>query len=145
MSEALPQFGDLIEQRMLLVRQLAASLESSQFALASNDAEAIACGAAHQAELCRQWSALETQLRCHQTGQDCQEDSPEGARSAELQAEWKVLSARIEHLARVHWSLLRHLERSLNVLRHLVESCAPTYTPDPKLLEPGQLELRTGE
>jgi hypothetical protein len=39
--------------------KLAESMELSSLALARNDAEAIARGAAHQAELCRQWSCLE--------------------------------------------------------------------------------------
>jgi hypothetical protein len=63
MDTALPQLGDLIETRLLLLRHLADSLEVSRSALLCNDAEAIARGAAHQAELCRQWSRLEDQLR----------------------------------------------------------------------------------
>jgi len=57
------QPGDLIATRVVLLRDLAQSLEVSQFALARNDAEMIARGAARQAELCRQWSHLEDQLR----------------------------------------------------------------------------------
>ena len=60
---SLPALSKLIEQRLALVRNLAESLESSTTALARNDAEAIARGAAHQAELCRQWSRLEDELR----------------------------------------------------------------------------------
>jgi hypothetical protein len=60
--------------------------------------------------------------------------SPETAHSARLQAEWETLGTRIRYLTRVHWSLLRHLERSLAVLNRVVDSCAPTYTPDPGLL-----------
>ena len=55
--------GDLIPTRLQVLRELAQSLETSQLALAHNDAEKIARGAAHQAELCRRWSVLETQLR----------------------------------------------------------------------------------
>ena len=54
----LPGLSKLIEQRLALVRILAESLESSSLALAQNDAEAIARGAAHPAELCRQWGRL---------------------------------------------------------------------------------------
>src|SRR6202022_4479182 len=60
---SLPEFSKLIEQRLALLRSLAESLEGSSLALVQNDAEAIARGAAHQAELCRQWSALEEELR----------------------------------------------------------------------------------
>ncbi len=64
---SLPELSKLIEQRLALLRSLAESLEFSSLALVQNDAEAIARGAAHQAELCRQWSALEEALR-HETG-----------------------------------------------------------------------------
>src|SRR5882757_3549731 len=61
--DAPTQPGDLIATRVLLLRDLVQSLEVSQFALARNDAEMIARGAARQAELCRQWSLLEDQMR----------------------------------------------------------------------------------
>ncbi len=154
---SLPELSKLIEQRLALLRRLAESLEFSSLALVKNDAEAIARGAAHQAELCRQWSALEEALR-HEVGRhssppsagapaqtnSLQPNFPETEQSARLQAEWETLAARIRYLTRVHWSLLRHLERSLAVLNRVVDSCAPTYTPDPGLLRT-EVRLRAGE
>ena len=147
---SLPELSKLIEQRLALVRSLAESLEFSSLALVQNDAEAIARGAAHQAELCRQWSVLEEELR-HEAGQrslppsaGAFSDSTKTRQSGRLQAEWETLAARIRHLTRVHWSLLRHLERSLAVLNRVVDSCAPTYTPDPGLLRT-EARLRAGE
>jgi hypothetical protein len=130
------QPGDLIATRLVLLRDLAQSLEVSQFALARNDAEMIARGAARQAELCRQWSLLEDQLRREYEQRPlrstktaaCQ--SPETLSSAHLEQEFAALSARIRHLTRVHCSLLRHLQRSLAIVVHVAESCAPTYAPD---------------
>ncbi len=152
MPDVLPQFDSPIEERNSIMRELAACLEKTQSSLVRNDVEAIARGAAHQAELCRQWSGLESELRNRSfprpasgSAQDPHEVSAAGSRSAELQAEWEILRARIYHLARVHWSLLRHLERSLNVLRQVAESCAVTYTPDAKLLRNANLRLSTGE
>ncbi len=149
-TTSLPALGKLIEQRLRLVRNLAESLESSTPALARNDAEAIARGAAHQAELCRQWSLLEDELR-REAGRrlagpcnSASGNSPEAAHSARLQAEWQELGARIRYLTRVHWSLLRHLERSLAVVSRVVDSCAPTYTPDPGLLRT-EVRLRAAE
>ena len=149
-TTSLPALGKLIEQRLRLVRNLAKSLESSTPALARNDAEAIARGAAHQAELCRQWSLLEDELR-REAGRrlagpcnSASVNSPEAAHSARLQAEWQELGARIRYLTRVHWSLLRHLERSLAVVSRVVDSCAPTYTPDPGLLRT-EVRLRAAE
>jgi hypothetical protein len=148
----LPELGKLIEQRLALVRSLAESLEFSSLALVQNDAEAIARGAAHQAELCRQWSALEEELR-REAGRRSAPPSPSAGasgnsyktgQSARLQAEWETLEARIRYLTRVHWSLLRHLERSLAVLNRVVDSCATTYTPDPGLLRT-EARLRAGE
>jgi hypothetical protein len=141
----LAKLAKLIEQRLALVGTLAESLESSTPALGRNDAEAIARGAAHQAELCRQWSCLEDQLRraaprrssigsAAGSSAATSATSPEAERLAKLEAEWDTLGARIRYLTRVHWSLLRHLERSLAVLNRVVESCACTYTPDPSLL-----------
>jgi hypothetical protein len=125
-------------------------MESSTMALARNDAEAIARGAAHQAELCRQWSHLEEELR-REAGRRLAPpsngafaNSPEAAHSAQLQAEWQQLETRLRYLTRVHWSLLRHLERSLAVLSRVVDSCAPTYTPDPGLLKT-EVRLRAAE
>ena len=143
---SLPELSKLIEQRLALLRSLAESLEGSTLALVRNDAEAIARGAAHQAELCRQWSRLEDELR-REAGQrsapppmGASGTSPETAHSARLQAEWETLGARIRYLTRVHWSLLRHLQRSLAVLNRVVDSCAVTYTPNPGLL---RTEVRT--
>jgi len=137
-ATSLPQLSRLIEQRLELVRSLAESLESSSQALAKNDAEAIARGAAHQAELCRQWSHLEDELR-RRAGRSFRLRSADASNlprehSARLQSEWETLGARIRYLTRVHWSLLRHLQRSLAVLNRVVDSCAATYTPDPSLL-----------
>ena len=149
LETSLPELSKLIEQRLALLRSLAESLEFSSLALVQNDAEAIARGAAHQAELCRQWSALEEELRREAAGNSAQTNriqtnSPKTGQSARLQAEWETLAARIRYLTRVHWSLLRHLERSLAVLNRVVDSCAPTYTPDPGLLRT-EVRLRAGE
>ncbi len=154
----LPGLSKLIDERMALLRSLAASLESSTLALVRNDAEAIARGAAHQAELCRQWSRLEDDLRREAGRRSAQlsagapRKSLETAHSARLQAEWEALGTRIRYLTRVHWSLLRHLERSLSVLNSVVGSCAPTYTPNPGLLRTevptevrAEVRLRAGE
>jgi hypothetical protein len=147
---SLPELSQLIEQRLVLLRTLAESLESSSLALVENDAEAIARGAAHQAELCRQWSHLEDELRREAGRQSAlpsasvSSNFPETAHSARLQAEWQALGARIRYLTRVHWSLLRHLQRSLAVLNRVVDSCAPTYTPDPSLLRT-EVRLGSGE
>jgi len=159
---SLPELSKLIEQRLALLRSLAESLEFSSLALVQNDAEAIARGAAHQAELCRQWSVLEEELRREASRRSAsplpsagasgdspqtdflQPNSPKTGQSARLQAEWETLAARIRYLTRVHWSLLRHLERSLAVLNRVVDSCAPTYTPDPGLLRT-EVRLRAGE
>jgi hypothetical protein len=149
-ATSLPALGKLVEKRLALVRSLAESLESSTMMLAQNDAEAIARGAAHQAELCRQWSLLEDELR-REAGRrlatpsnGLSVDSTEAAHSAQLQTEWQELEARLRYLTRVHWSLLRHLERSLAVLSRVVDSCAPTYTPDPSLLRT-EVRLRAAE
>ena len=146
---SLPELSKLVEQRLALLRSLAESLEGSTLALVRNDAEAIARGAAHQAELCRQWSRLEDELR-REAGRSvpppvgASGNSPETEHSARLQAEWETLGTRIRYLTRVHWSLLRHLERSLAVLNRVVDSCAPTYTPDPGLLRT-EVRLVPGE
>src|SRR5512147_2430671 len=121
MDSPLSQFSDLIEQRLLLVHHLGDSLEVSRSALLSNDVEAIARGAARQAELCRQWSVLEDQLQrqatSHASGaRSSPENSPEVAHLAQLEEEWADLGNRIRYLTRVHRSLLRHMQRSLDIL-----------------------------
>jgi hypothetical protein len=128
--------GDLLSTRLVLLRDLAQSLEVSQFALTRNDAEMITRGAAHQAELCRQWSVLEDQLRrpsepkpLHSI-QTSKQFSTDPGPSAQIEQEFIALTVRIRHLTRVHCSLLRHLQRSLTILAHAVDSRAPTYTPD---------------
>ena len=117
-ANSLPELTQLIEQRLALVRTLAESLESSSVALAQNDAEAIARGAAHQAELCRQWSRLEDKLRREAVRHPAApavglSAGSQTENSARLQAEWETLGTRIRYVTRVHWSLLRHLQRSL--------------------------------
>jgi len=146
----LPELSALIEQRLGLLRRLAESVEVSQLALVRNDAEGIARGAAHQAELCRQWGLLEEQLR-HRVEHPAPPAADDGddrfrdrEHSARLAAEWDALGARIRYLTRVHWSLLRHMQRSLAVLNRVVESCAPTYRPDPGCCRP-EVGMRAGE
>jgi hypothetical protein len=160
---SLPELSKLIEERLGLVGSLAESLELSSGALVRNDAEAIARGAAHQAELCRQWSCLEGKLSREAAryiaptsagapsvstpsagipGASLPEASSKDSsgefgaveHSARLQAEWEALSARIRYLTRVHCSLLRHLQRSLAVLERVVDSCESTYTPGPRVM-----------
>jgi hypothetical protein len=164
---SLPELSKLIEERLGLVGSLAESLELSSGALVRNDAEAIARGAAHQAELCRQWSCLEDKLRREAAryivptsagapsvstssagipGAYSKDSSAEFVaveHSARLQAEWEALSARIRYLTRVHCSLLRHLQRSLAVLERVVDSCESTYTPGPRVMKT-EAALRTG-
>ncbi len=141
----LPELSRLVERRLLLLRNLAESMESSSLALIRNDADAIARGAAHQAELCRQWSRLEGELRREtarrETGRcslarssGTSGHSSQAEHFARLQAEWETLESRIRYLARVHRSLLRYLERSLAVLHRVVDSCASAYTLDAGLL-----------
>jgi hypothetical protein len=131
-NTSLPELSALIEERFRLLRSLAESLETSQLALVRNDAEAIARGAAHQAELCRQWGLLEEQLR--KTEQPSTPPVSQRDRlldhvySRRVQVEWEELGIRIRYLTRVHWSLLRHMQRSLAIVSRVVESCAPTYT-----------------
>ncbi|MFY9904234.1 MAG: flagellar export chaperone FlgN [Terriglobales bacterium] len=146
LSISLPELSQLLEQRMALVRSLAESLESTTPALVRNDAQAIARGAAHQAELCRQWSELEAKLRREAALKAAKSLAGSGNSfgangAAHLQTEWDALGARIRYVTRVHWSLLRHLERSLAVLQRLVDSCAATYIPPLNLLKP---EIRIG-
>ena len=141
LDNSLPEFAKLLEQRLAVVGTLAESLEASRAALGKNDAEAIARGAAHQAELCRQWSLLEEQLRDRTARRriwpvGVPADSAEAERSVRLKAEWEALAARIRYLTRVHCSLLRHMQRSLAVWSRVVASRAPTYTPAAGLMAP---------
>jgi hypothetical protein len=151
---SLPELSKLIEQRIGLLRILAESLQASSLALVRNDAEAIARGAAHQAELCRQWSLLEDKLRQPAGWRSAPRlaevpgTSGEAGHSAQLQAEWETLGTRIRYLVRVHWSLLRHLERSLAILSRAVGSRSDTYTLAPGLLmgeRRQEIRMRAGE
>jgi hypothetical protein len=150
LDPSLQELSKLVEERLALARTLAESLELSSLALVRNDAQAIARGAAHQAELCRQWNCLENELRLRArrlealTPIAASSSSFEGFNSSRLQAEWDTLSVRLHYLTRVHRSLLRHLERSLAVLTRVVDSCAHTYTPEPGLIRTG-IQLRAGE
>jgi hypothetical protein len=137
-DNSLPHLGKLLAERLAVVGTLADSLEASRLAFRRNDAEAIARGAAHQAELCRQWSRLEDRLRAQAAqrlksspipAQSIAGYNSDAARSTELAVEWDALSARIRYLTRVHRSLLRHMQRSLAVWNHIVASGALTYSP----------------
>jgi hypothetical protein len=131
LSNSLSEMTKLLEERLVLVGRLTESLEASRWLLGKNDAAAIARGAAHQAELCRQWGRLEEQLRaeslkiksCSSTQGSCLTET-----SAEVAAKWEALSARLRYLTRVHGSLLRHMQRSLGVLNGIINRTAPTYS-----------------
>jgi hypothetical protein len=147
-SNSLLELTVLLKQRLAVVGMLGESLEESRWALGRKDAEAIARGAAHQAELCRQWSRLEEQLRTKSVPAETRRvrgtsDPTQRENSAELAAQWESLSARLRYLMRVHWSLLRHMQRSLGVLNRMIDRCAPTYSapaaadrPQPNLTQP---------
>jgi hypothetical protein len=62
-NSSLPALTKIIEERLAVVGALANSLEGSTDALVRNNAEAIARGASHQAELCQRWNSLEAELR----------------------------------------------------------------------------------
>jgi len=138
-DNSLSEIARLLNERLAVVGLLAESLEESRLALVRKDAEAIARGAAHQAELCRQWSALEEQLRAEAARRrevraaggwpGLAGEGAEAEQWARLKAEWDALQARIRYLTRVHWSLLRHMQRSLGILKRVIESCAVTYAP----------------
>jgi hypothetical protein len=130
MDTPLTPTRNLLSSRLQLLRELAGSLESGQSALAGNDAERIARGAAHQAELCRQWGQMEEQLRREPEMQSPGSDWSGPSPSAQIEVEFATLTARIRYLTRVHCSLLRHLQRSLAILGHLVDARAATYTPE---------------
>jgi hypothetical protein len=150
LDNSLPELTKLLDQRLAVVGTLAESLEASRLALGRNDAEAIARGAAHQAELCRQWSHLEEQLRAQAARRRIQApaaaaaDAPDAERSLQLETDWQALATRIGYLTRVHWSLLRHMQRSLAVWSRVAASCAPTYAPVASFTVP-QPNPRAGE
>jgi hypothetical protein len=143
MANPLQELTAVLEQRLSVVGALAESLEASQWALGRKDAEAIVRGATHQAELCRRWSLLEEHLeaeamrRMAKEGDSSNENGNQSAgesadqktRSTELAAEWEALVARIRYLVRVHSSLLRHMQRSLEVWNRVMTSCSPMYAP----------------
>ena len=132
MNYLAPLPGELLSARLLILRELEQSLQHSQTALTRNDAEMIARGAAHQAELCAQWTRLEEELGKAPHMKTDQLSS--SSRSDQIEKEFCDLTTRIRHLTRVHCSLLRHLQRSLAIVSHFAASCAPTYTPDPNSL-----------
>jgi hypothetical protein len=138
-DNSVPALSKLLEQRLAVVGDLAYSLEASRVAIGRRDAEAIARGAEHQAELCRQWNRLEEQLRAEALRRrilpvadgDFSVSTTTDAAAVNLAAEWETLSARIRYLTRVHASLLRHMQRSLDVLGRMIASCAPMYACPP--------------
>ncbi len=147
-DKSLPELAAFLDLRLAVVGRLATSLEEGRLALLGHDAEAIARGAAHQAELCRQWGLLEDQLRAQgsppiEIASAASGSSFDGKRSAQLDAEWQALRRRIVYLTRVHASLLRHMQRSLGILQRLVDSCALTYAHDPRAVARSQ-SLRSG-
>lgn len=165
LDNPVPVLGRLLDQRMRVVGMLAGSLEASRLALVNRDAEAIARGAAHQAELCRQWGRLEDELRAEavrrrsvmgkdrlgkdrpgaaRLGSGHLADSPGAEHTGEIEKEWTALRTRIQYLTRVHCSLLRHMQRSLAILQRMVDSCGGTYRPDRGVLhgETHQREAR---
>ena len=154
-DKSLPELSALLDRRLAVVGRLAVSLEASRLALLRNDAESIARGAAHQAELCRQWALLEEQLRgnaaCQRkqtasatSGSSSEFESLDFERSAQIDAEWQALRRRIGYLTRVHSSLLRHMQRSLGILQRVVDSCAPTYVISAGAVE-SRLPTRVGD
>jgi hypothetical protein len=163
-NSLLPDVTAILQQRLAVVGMLARGLDEGRAVLGRNDPEAIARGAAHQAELCRQWSKLEEQLRMQaakrrllgrsrelasppaSTPASTPASSPETERAAELAGEWAALSTRIRYLTRVHGSLLRHMQRSLAVWSHINSICQPTYAlPCAPLNQPMPARPRSGE
>ena len=63
LNNSLPELGQLLEQRLAVVGTLAESLEVEPLGAGAKRRGSDRAGAAHQAELCRQWSQLEDELR----------------------------------------------------------------------------------
>jgi hypothetical protein len=119
--------SQLIDRRSALGWKLAASLECSTAALVHNDAAAILHGTREQSELCRQWSAIENELR-RRVGGRFLHLGPDFSQYADLKAEWDAIGLRLRYVTRVHAALLRHREHTLGILSHQIDRYAPTYT-----------------
>jgi flagellar biosynthesis/type III secretory pathway chaperone len=143
MNQELTASFDLVERRLALMRELAASLEQVQSAVVHSDLRGIDSLTAQQGEICEGLRRLEGEASQNPPGaaiaRQCREQESgvgfeEGSfslrqRSNVLAQELNEVELRVAQLNRVYGALLRRTQRTLQIFLRVLESSANTYVP----------------
>jgi hypothetical protein len=127
------------QRQLVLMGELASVIEQSHAALLASDIKKIGLYTARQHALCEALSRPTYPLPRHDEaiGARMEASVASGSfirsreleqKSEELSREMAKMRARIQHLNRVQAALLRRSRRSLEILIHLLASCATTYS-----------------
>lgn len=150
MDQQLTTGIELLQRRLALLRDLAASLEQVQTAVVRSDLRAWDGHTARQREICEALRHLEAEAFGNPAGAAAASKSrdqkagmglPEGAASAEVRERWKMLAKdlsqvelEVSQLNQVYGALLRRAGRTVQIFARVLASSAITYAP-PKPFE----------
>lgn len=135
MTEASPSIHELISQRLVLLRQLAGSLEPAQAVLATTTTAKLDLHTARQQELCRELRALALRL-------------PDGSRAqtpSRLADDVQVAARQVADLNRKYAALLRRSRRTVDIFCRVLASSGTTYPPPKLPSHPDGEGIRTKE
>ena len=138
-----PQAGAAMAQTSLaLLRELEASLESTQQAVLARDLAGLEQGTREQLRLRQELEILWAWDRTHPHA-----DPTGGTRNlpdtSDLMVELRAVGMRVLHLGRVQAALLVRAQRSLRMIAHLLAGPESSYSPGP-LQNPRSLSPATG-
>jgi flagellar FlgN protein len=137
-----PSF-ERLQRRLVLMQELANSLQQVQSAVVGLDLSAINDHTLHQRELCDALRQIESEAPGMQSSsggtlrkRNHWAQLPQGAVAAEVRERWQTLSEeliqlelRVSQLNRVYGALLRRAQRTLQIFMRVLASSANTYTP----------------
>jgi hypothetical protein len=145
MDQALTTSFEHLERRLVLMRELAHSLEQVQNAVVRSDLREIDDHTAHQRELCEALRQVESEalgrpsrnlIAGEYPRQEFGAQLPEGVVSPRIEQRSKTLAQeliqvemRVSQLNRAYAALLRRAQRTLQIFMRVLASSANTYAP----------------
>ncbi|HXZ40635.1 MAG TPA: hypothetical protein VEG68_07830 [Terriglobales bacterium] len=135
--------NELLERRVTLMHELAASLELAQVAILHSDARRLSVQTQRQQELCEELRRLVPELvpghafpvaktarsvaRTHLG--ETEALSPARQRQRALLTEWLEIETRVADLNRAYGSLLRRARRTVDIFCRVLANSGVTYLP----------------
>lgn len=143
MDQAFNPSFESLQRRLVLMQELANSLQQVQSAVVGSDLSAINGHTMRQRELCDALRQRESEMPGMQSSsrgplrqRNHWAQLPQDAVASDVRERWQTLSEeliqvelRVSQLNRVYGALLRRAQRTLQIFMRVLASSANTYTP----------------